>query len=42
MVTVENMSAARHYIRAQLSGLSDDQKFMILRPTLELNPKYDC
>jgi len=40
LVSVEEMSQARHFLRAQAGNLSDDQKYMILKPTLEINAAH--
>lgn len=39
MVTVEEMGAARHFIRTQFAQLPEDQRYLLLKPTLELNPR---
>ncbi|KAK9878893.1 hypothetical protein WA026_003722 [Henosepilachna vigintioctopunctata] len=40
VVTVEEMAAARHFIRTQSHQLSEDRRYAILQPHLELNPKH--
>lgn len=40
VVTVEEMAAARHFIRTQSQQLSDDRRYALLQPRLELNPKH--
>ncbi|XP_055933802.1 heat shock protein 75 kDa, mitochondrial-like [Argiope bruennichi] len=37
LISVEEMSAARHYIRTTLHAMSEEQRYKILEPTLELN-----
>merc|ERR1719309_1771767 len=40
VVTVEEMAAARHFIKTQGSNFSEEQRFTILQPQLELNPAH--
>ncbi|XP_050312754.1 heat shock protein 75 kDa, mitochondrial isoform X2 [Anthonomus grandis grandis] len=40
VVTVEEMAAARHFIRTQSHGLPEDRRYAILQPQLEINPKH--
>ncbi|CAH0552624.1 unnamed protein product [Brassicogethes aeneus] len=40
VVTVEEMAAARHFIRTQSHQLPEDRRYAILQPKLELNPKH--
>lgn len=40
VVTVEEMAAARHFIRTQSHQLSEDRRFAILQPRLEINPRH--
>lgn len=39
VITVEEMAAARHFIKTQSHQLSEDRRFALLQPTLEINPK---
>ncbi|XP_046624593.1 heat shock protein 75 kDa, mitochondrial [Neodiprion virginianus] len=40
VVTVEDMAAARHFLRTQSHQLDNDAKFSLLQPRLEINPKH--
>lgn len=40
VVTVEEMAAARHFIRTQSHQISEDRRYALLQPRFELNPKY--
>ncbi|KAL3279356.1 hypothetical protein HHI36_016862 [Cryptolaemus montrouzieri] len=40
VVTVEEMAAARHFIRTQSHQLSEERRYGILQPCLEINPKH--
>lgn len=40
VVTVEEMAAARHFIRTQAHGMPQDSHYSILQPQLEINPKH--
>ncbi|XP_017787134.1 PREDICTED: heat shock protein 75 kDa, mitochondrial [Nicrophorus vespilloides] len=40
VITVEEMAAARHFIRTQSHSLSEDRRFALLQPQLEINPKH--
>lgn len=40
VVTVEEMAAARHFIRTQSHGLPEDRRYAILQPTFEINPRH--
>lgn len=40
VVTVEEMAAARHFIRTQSHNISEDRRYAILQPRLEVNPKH--
>ncbi|KAJ8958321.1 hypothetical protein NQ318_017467 [Aromia moschata] len=40
VVTVEEMAAARHFIRTQSHGLPEDRRYAILQPHLEINPRH--
>lgn len=39
VITVDDMTAARHFIKTQLKQLDENMLFSILQPQLELNPK---
>lgn len=39
VVTVEEMAAARHFIRTQSHGLPEDRRYAILQPQFEINPR---
>lgn len=40
VVTVEEMAAARHFIRTQSSQMSSEARWSILQPRFEINIKY--
>lgn len=39
VVTVEEMAAARHFIKTQSHQISEDRRYALLRPKFELNPR---
>lgn len=39
VITVEEMAAARHFIRTQSHHLPEENRFALLQPELEINPK---
>lgn len=39
VVTVEEMAAARHFIRTQSHQLSEERRYALLQPQLEINPR---
>ncbi|CAB3359431.1 Hypothetical predicted protein [Cloeon dipterum] len=39
VVTVEEMAAARHFVRTQSHQLTDEARFSLLQPRFEINPK---
>lgn len=39
VVTVEEMAAARHFIRTQSHQLSEERRYALLQPQFEINPK---
>lgn len=39
VVTVEEMAAARHFIRTQSHQLSEDRRYALLQPKFEINPR---
>jgi len=40
VVTVEEMGAARHFVRTQFSQLAEDMRYSLLKPELEINPSH--
>lgn len=40
VVTVEEMGAARHFLKTQSQNLNEEQRFSLLQPRLEINPKH--
>merc|ERR1712088_678204 len=40
VVTVEEMAAARHFIKTQGANFSEEQRFTILQPQFEMNPAH--
>lgn len=40
VITVQEMAAARHFIRTQAQSLSEENRFALLRPHLEINAKH--
>lgn len=40
VITVADMSSARQFIRMQSSKISEDMRYTILRPRLEINPHH--
>lgn len=40
VVTVEEMAAARHFIKTQGSNFTEEQRYNILQPQLEINPEH--
>ncbi|XP_037952088.1 heat shock protein 75 kDa, mitochondrial-like [Teleopsis dalmanni] len=40
VITVEEMGAARHFIRTQSHQLPEENRYQILQPQLEINPKH--
>ena len=40
VITVEDMGAARHYIRTQFLSMPEETRYAILQPQLEINPRY--
>lgn len=41
VVTVEEMGAARHFVRTQSQNIPEEQRYQLLQPHFEINPKYD-
>jgi TNF receptor-associated protein 1 len=40
VVTVEEMAAARHFIRTQSHLMNEESRYALLQPQLELNPRW--
>lgn len=40
VVTVQDMAAARHFIRTQSNQFKEDMRFSLLQPRLEINPSH--
>ncbi|KAJ9599042.1 hypothetical protein L9F63_010499, partial [Diploptera punctata] len=40
VVTVEEMAAARHFIRTQSHLMDEESRYALLRPQLEINPRH--
>nr|AGQ56701.1 HSP 75 [Neoseiulus cucumeris] len=40
LISVEEMAAARHFVKTSLSQFSEDDRYKLLEPTLELNPTH--
>jgi len=40
VITVEEMAAARHFVKTQGSNFSEEQRYNILQPQLEINPDH--
>ncbi|KAF4518739.1 hypothetical protein B566_EDAN006142 [Ephemera danica] len=40
VVTVEEMAAARHFVRTQSHQLTEEARYSLLQPRLEINPKH--
>merc|ERR1712168_1594454 len=40
VVTVEEMAAARHFIKTQGANFSEEQRYTILQPQFEINPAH--
>lgn len=34
------MGAARHFVKTQFTHLTEDQRYLLLQPTLEINPSH--
>lgn len=39
VITVQEMAAARHFVRTQAQNLSEENRFALMRPHLEINAK---
>ncbi|XP_025421463.1 heat shock protein 75 kDa, mitochondrial [Sipha flava] len=40
IITVDDMTAARHFIKTQLKQMDEEMLFSVLQPRFELNPKH--
>jgi len=40
VVTVEEMAAARHFVKTQFAAMTPEARYSILQPRLELNMKH--
>lgn len=40
LISVEEMAAARHFVKTSLSQFSEEERYKLLEPTLELNPSH--
>ncbi|CAB3224999.1 unnamed protein product [Arctia plantaginis] len=40
VITVQEMAAARHFVRTQAQNLSEENRFALMRPHLEINAKH--
>ncbi|KAK5650863.1 hypothetical protein RI129_001892 [Pyrocoelia pectoralis] len=40
VITVEEMAAARHFIKTQSHQMSEDRRYALLQPQLEINPSH--
>ncbi|CAG0892368.1 unnamed protein product [Darwinula stevensoni] len=40
VVTVEDMGAARHFVRTQFAGIPEEQRYRLLQPQLDVNPRH--
>lgn len=40
VITVEEMGAARHFVRTQSQSVPEQQRYQLLQPQLEINAKY--
>ncbi|EEB12982.1 heat shock protein 75 kDa, putative [Pediculus humanus corporis] len=40
VVTVEEMASARQFLRQQATAISEESKYALLKPQLEINPKH--
>lgn len=39
VVTVEEMAAARHFLKTQAHQMDDEMRYSLLQPRLEINPR---
>jgi len=40
IITINEMGAARHFLKTALADKTDEEKFRVLQPTLEINPSH--
>lgn len=40
LVSVEEMAAARHFVKTSLQSFSEEERYRLLEPTLEINPGH--
>lgn len=40
VITVEEMGAARHFVRTQFQSIAEEQRYQLLQPQLEINPNH--
>ena len=40
VITVEEMGAARHFVRTQFQSVAEEQRYQLLQPQLEINPNH--
>ncbi|KAL1472273.1 hypothetical protein MTO96_023085 [Rhipicephalus appendiculatus] len=40
LVSVEEMAAARHFVKTSLQSFSEEERYRLLEPTLEINPEH--
>ncbi|XP_064490190.1 heat shock protein 75 kDa, mitochondrial-like [Ornithodoros turicata] len=40
LVSVEEMAAARHFVKTTFQSFSEEQRYKLLEPTLEINPEH--
>lgn len=40
VITVEEMAAARHFVKTQAANFSEEQRYNILQPQFEINPSH--
>lgn len=40
LISVEEMAAARHFVKTTFQSFSEEQRYKLLEPTLEINPEH--
>ena len=40
VITVAEMGAARHFLKTTLADKSEEERYRVLQPTLEVNPSH--
>lgn len=40
LISVEEMAAARHFVKTSLQSFSEEERYRLLEPTLEINPEH--